>query len=99
MVRAVRQRLLRIELAVRRAQPALGHALQRLALLTDLEHVFSAGGDVADRGEDIHVLPRARHPEVEHDGPGDLGVVGQPRRRGRGATRYLPGWSALGARA
>src|SRR5262249_30664666 len=98
MVRAVRQRLLRIELAVRRAQPALGHALQRLALLTDLEHVFSAGGDVADRGEDIHVLPRARHPEVEHDGPGDLGVLGHRRRLERDTTRYLPGAARRGPR-
>ena len=36
------------------------------------------------RREDVHVLRRARHPEVEHERPGDFGVL----RHRRGLERH-----------
>jgi len=75
MIRAVGQRALGIELAMRRAQPALGHARHRLAMLADLAHVFAVGADIADRGENIHVFRGARHPQLEHERACDLGVL------------------------
>ena len=76
---------------MRRTQPALGHALQRLAHLPHLHHVVARRIDIAEGGEDIHVLLVARHPHVEHDVAGDFGIFGKRRRLERRAARDFAG--------
>src|SRR4051794_15864169 len=75
VVRAIRQALARIELAVSCAQPALGDRHLIEALLSDLPDVFAIGPDVPDRGEDVHVLGCAGHPQHQRHRAGDLGVL------------------------
>src|SRR5258705_1916681 len=78
------QRAFGIELAVRRAQPAFGHACDWVAALTDFADVFAVRSDVANSGEDVHVLARARDPQVKHERPRYLHIL----RHRRGFERY-----------
>ena len=73
VIRPMRKRQRRIELAMRCAEPAFGHR-NGLTLLAQLEHVAAIGRDVADGRENIHVLGAARHPQNQDDRPGHLGV-------------------------
>ena len=90
MVGTAGQRLLRVELAVRGAQPALGHALHRLSALAHLFDILAIGTDVSDGGVDVHVFRGAGHPQVQHQRPGDFHVLGHRRRLERNArsTRH-----------
>src|SRR5205823_255069 len=74
MVRAVRQRALGVELAVRGAEPSFCQR-HRLALRPDLERVLPIRPDVAQRRVDVHVLRRARHPQRQHDRSGNLSLL------------------------
>ena len=89
MVRTVRQRLPRVELAVRCAQPAFGHARHRFAALADFAHVLAVGADVANRREYVHVFGRARDPQVEHERSGHFGIRGHGRRLERYARARI----------
>src|SRR6266545_6708366 len=73
VVGAIGQGERRVELAVRRAQPALGDR-DGLALLAQLENVFAARSDVAQRRENVHVFGGAGDPQHQHDRPGHFGV-------------------------
>ena len=59
VVRPVGQRLFRIELAVRGAQPALGDAGLRFSALPGFDDIFAVGTDVADGGVDVAVFRTA----------------------------------------
>src|SRR5712691_3525718 len=67
-----------VELAVRCAQPAFSDR-NGLALLAPLEDVFAVRSNVAYRRENVHVFGGAGNPEHQHDGPGDLRILGQGR--------------------
>src|SRR6266545_4422319 len=61
VVGAIGQGERRVELAVRRAQPALGDR-DGLALLAEFENVFAVRSDVAYRRENVHVFGGAGNP-------------------------------------
>ena len=74
VIRPVRQRELRIELAVRGAQPALRDRRVRIdrALEHDLLHV---GGEHAQHQEQVGIGRRRRHEQLRRERAGDLGFA------------------------
>ena len=64
MIRAIRQRELRIELTMRHPQPAFRHREGR-ALLAGLQPLLAVGIDIAQREKEIHVLGRTRDPQQQ----------------------------------
>ena len=82
---------------MRNPQPTLRYR-HRLPLLPDLQHVIAVGVDVAQREVQIHVLGRARHPELSGERTGDFGVLLERRRDKRKSASAAGGKRGRGRR-
>ena len=87
VIRPVRQRQFRVELAVRCAQPALGH--RRVGIERTLEHdFFTLRIEYAQHREYVRVRCCRRNKKLQRRRPCDLGVLLQRRRRKNHAVAH-----------